>query len=287
LTTFSDVVFHAGGLMASSAIPMVNGNYWFVDTNSSSAISTGKHKNKPFRFIQDAVDKAAAGDCIIVAPGQYDESVISGVNNLTIFGLGGRGAVFIEPETVGAEGMQVTSDDVTLINIGVAGESTADYALNLKGASRFRSYGCKLEGPDGIIVLVDGTATGQTADALFQDTEFAWGGKAMIFDDSSYGYPTQIYVKECRFHNIVTNMFGVNSGGLVKDLHVSGSIFGNQEDGTAPTDYILLSDNGNTGFIVGNVFATATNDAAVLTIGTGIKWGPNGTEAGFSTARPA
>lgn len=65
------------------------------------------------------------------------------------------------------------------------------------------------------------------------------------------------------------------------------SIFDQLEDGTEPTDFILLADNGNTGIIAGNQFAIATNATAKLTIGTGIMWGPNGTEAGWSTARPA
>jgi hypothetical protein len=231
----------------------------------------------------------ALSDELLIAPGSYDETVTVSKANVRLIGLGGRGAVFIEPSAAGAEGMQVTADDVTLINVGVDGDDTADYALNLNSVSRFRAEGCKIEsgGGTGIICLINGTTGDQTADALFRDCEFAWGGKAVVGDDSTYGYPTQIFFDKCHFHNITTHMFGVNTGGLFKNLHVRDCFFGNLEDNTPPTDYILLSDNGNTGFFAGNFFATATNATGVLTIGSGIMWGPNGTEAGWSTARPA
>lgn len=236
-----------------------------------------------------AAATAGAGDRILVAPGAYNETVAVSKANVTIQGLGGRGAAYIEPTTAGAEGMQVTADDVTLINLGVAGDDTGDYALNIKSASRFRAIGCKFELASGAgsAVLLDGTAGDQTADALFLDCEIAWAAKGFTFDDSAYGYPTQIAIKNCRFHNITTNMLGVAASGLVKNLLLADSDFDNAEDGTAPTDYILLSDNGNTGLITGCRFATETNATGVLTIGTGLKWVSNSTEAGVSTARPA
>lgn len=286
LTNYPNGVTSFGVPLVGGGVPTVKGKYWWANSSSTSNKNDGKSKDTAFLTIQAAIDKAVDGDAILVAPGQYDETLLVD-KSVTIVGLGGRGAAFVEPDTAGAEGMKVTANDVTLVNLGVAGESTSDYALNLNSAKRFRAYECKIEGPDDIIVLVDGTATSQTADALFKDCEFAWGGKAMIFDDSLYGYPTQIFVQECRFHNIVTHMFGVNPSGLVNDLHVTNSMFANQEDNTAPTDYILLSSNSNTGIFAGNTFATATNATGVLTIGTGIMWGPNGTEAGWSTARPA
>lgn len=248
-------------------------------------------QNRVFETITAALGSAVSGrgDTILVAPGAYDETVAVSKANVTIRGLGGRGAAFIEPSTAGAEGMQVTADDVTVINLGIACDDTGDYALNLNSATRFRAVGCKIEGADttGSLVLVDGTATDQTADARFLDCEFCYAAKCFTFDDSLYGYPTQIFVDKCLFRDITTNMFGIASGGLVKGLYVTDCVFGNTEANVAPTDYILLSSNSNTGFFANNFFATATNATGVLTIGTGIMWGPNGTEAGWSTARPA
>lgn len=280
ISSFGQVIYGGGN-------PIVGA--WFVDSVNGSNVNDGKTITTAFATIQKAIDSASANETIYVAAGAYDETVTVDVAGLSIIGIGGLGSAFIEPSTAGAEGMQVTVDDVTLINIGIACDDTGSYALNLNAAARFRAYFCKIEGADttGSLVLCDGTATDQTADALFQNCEFAYAAKGFTFDDSVYGYPTQIMVDSCRFRDITTNMFGIATNGLVYGLYVTNCIFGNTEANVAPTDYILLSDNTNTGFFAGNYFATATNATGVLTIGTGIMWGPNGTEAGWSTARPA
>lgn len=273
-------------------LPVSFGSAWFVDSTGGSNSYSGKGQSSAFATIQKAVDSAGPGDVIYIAPGSYDETVtVTAVTkaNLTLIGLGGRGSVYIEPSAAGAEGLQVLADDVTLINVGVDGDDTASYALNVQAASRFRAYGCKFElgSGTGPAVLLDGTASDQTGDAIFEDCEFAWAGSGILADDSGYGYVTQVLIKNCRFHNLTTVGVGVAASGLWKNLELIDNFFDNAEDGTAPTDYILLSDNGNTGLIAGNFFATATNATGVLTIGTGLKWAPNGTEAGWSTARPA
>lgn len=288
-TNFPNGITSMGIPVIGGSIPSSYGAYWFVDGTTGSDGNDGKSTESAFATIGEAVDQASAGDVISIAPGAYDETVTISKANLTLVGMGNLGSVFIEPSTAGAEGMQVTADDVTLINIGVACDDTGSYALNLNSAARFRAYNCKIEGADtaNSLVLIDGTATDQTADALFSNCEFAYAAKCFTFDNSDYGYPTQIFVDGCRFRDITTNMFGVAADGLVKALYVTNCVFGRTEDNTSPTDFILLSDNGNTGFFAGNFFATATNATGVLTIGTGIMWGPNGTEAGWSTARPA
>lgn len=277
-------------IIGGGGIPAATGTYFFVDPAGNNG-NDGLSIDRPVATITRALALCTdgAGDVILVAPGAYNETVTVSKSNVTIIGLGGRGAAYIEPSTAGAEGMQVTADDVTVINLGIAGDDTADYALNLNSCSRFRAYGCKIELADGAgsAVLIDGTADDQTADALFEDCEVCWAAKGFTFDDSAYGYPTQIFVKRAHFHNITTNMFGVAASGLVKNLLIEGCTFDRAEDGTGPTDYILLSDNGNTGLIANNSFAHATNQAAVLTIGSGLMWVANRTEAGISTARPA
>lgn len=240
--------------------------------------------------LRTAIDNAQQGDKIFLRPGQYDPgatALVVDVANVTLIGQGGRGAAYIEPDTAGMEGLQVTADDVTLINLGVAGESASSYAINLNAVSRFRAIGCKFEGPDGTVVLLDGTADDQCADVLFEECEFAWGGSGALFDDSAYGYPTQIFFNRCRFHNVTAVGIGLAPAGGVTNLHVVDCVFDNQEDGTAPTDYIKVDRAGDTGIITGCRFATATNDTGVLTIAAGIMWAANATEAGWSTARPA
>lgn len=102
------------------------------------------------------------------------------------------------------------------------------------------------------------------------------------------GFVTQAFIQRSRFHNNATVCLGEFANAQqVDNLQLWNNIFDQLEDGTEPTDFILLQDNANTGIIGGNMFAIATNATAKLTIGTGLMWAPNGTEAGWSTARPA
>ncbi len=239
--------------------------------------------------LRTAIDNAQAGDKIFLRPGQYDPgatALVVDVANVTLIGQGGRGAAYIEADTAGMEGLQVTADDVTLINLGVAGQATSSYALNLNAAARFRAFGCKFEGPTGTVVLIDGTATDQSADALFEDCEFAWGGSGVLFDDSAYGYPTQMRIRRCWFHNLTAVGVGLAAAGGVSNLELTDCVFDNAENGTAPTNYIKVDRAGDSGIVSGCRFATATAAAAVLTIAAAIKWVANATEAGWSTARP-
>lgn len=275
------------------------GKQWFVD-GAVTVTRHGRDWKHAKKTISLAITAAAAGDTIYVAPGSYNETLAipAAKKKLTIIGTGGRGAAFVEPTAVGAEGAQVQADDVTFVNLGIAGEATSDYALNVNGnkpgadknGRRFRAYGCKFEGPTGAnkpAVLLNGDANYQAADALFEDCEFAWANVGLQFDDSSYGYPTQIFVQNCRFHNITTACIGEATGGGVVNLEVTGCQFDNDEAGTAPTDYVKVDRAGDTGLFSGNRFAIATNAAADLKIAAGIKWAANATEAGWSTARPA
>ena len=230
------VTFTAG---VSGAI--VSGNVWFVNGVSGNNGNNGKSWTNAFATIGQAVSSAGTtGDIVYVAPGSYDETVTVNKAKLTFVGVGGRGAVFVEPSAAGAEGMQVTADDVTLVNIGVDGDDTADYALNVNAASRFRAYGCKFESGSGsgVVVLLDGTATDQVGDALFEDCEFAWGGTGIQFKDSAYGYPTQIFVRGCRFHNLSAAHLAESTNGAVANLQVTDCVHDASEAGVAPTDWI-------------------------------------------------
>lgn len=236
--------------------------------------------------IQPVIDEAQAGDTIYIAPGSYDETVTVNKNDLTLIGLGGRGEAYINPTTVGAEGMEVTANGVTLVNLAIAGESTADYAFKLTAASDFSALGCSFEGPTGTVVLLGGTDDDHCSNDLFDDCEFKWGGSGMLFDNSLYGYPTQIHLRRCLFHNLTVVCIGLDTAGGVVNLELTDCVFDNQEDGTPPTDYIKIDRVGDTGIVSGCRFARADNEADVLTIAAGIIWCANATEAGWSTARP-
>jgi hypothetical protein len=261
--------------------------------------------NGIYGTITAAIAVANAGDVILVAPGAYDESPTVGrtgadgaaMNNLQIIGLGGRGSVFIEPSTEDASGLTVHADDVTIVNIGCAGEDeTSAVALTVTGA-RFRAYGCKLEGGLTQLVLGPGTVAeeaagtrGDGADALFVDCEFCWGTNGVVLTASDFGAVTQARFRNCKFHNLTAAAFE-EAGGTVsirfRNLDIEDCTFDDLEGGTAPTKYISLNDdNGNDGIVTNCRFPTAINSGLNL-VSTALHWVSNFHTGGVSTAQPS
>jgi len=239
--------------------------------------------------ISEMLALAQPGDVAFLGPQQHTEGnlvIPATLTNFTMIGAGNRGSAFIEPSTAGDEGLTVLADDVTLINVGVADGGSGDYGLSVGSQTvspdRFRAYGCKFEGS------AIGARLYGAGDILLDDCEFAWANVGLQFRANDIGFVTQAFVQRSRFHNNATACVSHNAASqVVNNLQLWNNIFDQLEDGTEPADFILLSDNGNTGVIAGNMFAIATNDTNKLTIGTGLMWAPNGTEAGWSTARPA
>lgn len=263
-----------GGVLMSDAIPRV--------TNPFGSIRRANVAGT----LQAVIDDAVAGDVIYIDPGTYDENIVVATAGLTLVGVGARGQPWINPAT--GVGLQIdTVDDIVIVNLGIAGDGSPAAALRLTSTSESRFYGCKFEGSADVLVLLEGSDTAQCANLMFFDCEFAWGTVGMEFDNSSYGYPTQILVRRCFFHDVTTaHMRDEAAGGAAKDLWVEDCRFMNSEDGTEPTDYIILDHVDNTGFFSGNYFAAATITAAKMTIDAGIIWVGNYAENGLSAARP-
>lgn len=250
-----------------------------------------------------AVAALASGDKILLAPGAYDEAVITipaTVSNVGVVGLGGRGAAFIEPSTEDQAGMIVHADDCTLINVGVAAEDeTSAVALTVTGA-RFRAFGCKIEGGATQVLIGPGTdaqvtagTRGTGADSLFDDCEICWGTKGIVLQGTDYGACTQTYIRNCRFHDLTAESIGENvgSGGSAAvtffGLNVRDCTFEDAEDGTAPTKYISLNaDNANAGQVSGCTFPTAINSGKNL-VSTAVHWISNYHTGGVSTGQPS
>jgi hypothetical protein len=271
----------AASAILSAGYPF-SGNAYYVGQNSPIF-------GRRIDTIAEALATMVPRDILFLGPQAHVEGnlvIPSTLNNITIIGSGNRGACFIEPSGANDEGLTVLADDVTLMNIGVAKGASGDFALSIGDADtspdRFRAYGCKFEG-DGVAARLHGAG-----DILLHDCEFAWCATALQLRSNAIGFVTQAYIRRCRFHNFTTVGIGEFANAQqVNNLNVEDCVFEEQEDGTPPTDFILLQDNANTGYFAGNRFSTPTNSNLVLTIGTGILWGPNGTEAGWSLARPA
>ena len=237
--------------------------------------------------LQAVIDVAEDGDVIYIEAGTYDENIVIATSGLTLVGMGARGRPWIDPSA--GIGLHITSvDDIVIQNLGVAGAGAAAASMQVTASSESRFYGCKFEGAADTLVLLDGTGAGQCGNLMFFDCEWAWGLVGVEFDNSGWGYPTQMLFRRCWFHEVTTAHMRDNAaGGGVVDLWVEDCRFCNSEDGTEPTDYIVIDRVGDSGFFTGNYFAMAANVAVKCTIAAGIIWGPNGTEAGWSTARPA
>jgi len=260
-------------------------NQWYLSGGSLGVPVFGQRVDT----WEDLMAIMQPGDVANIGPGFYAEGnliIPETLSNITLRGLGNRGAMGIEAPVTGDEGLLVLADDVTLINLGVAGGDTGDYSLQVGSQTvspaRFRAYGCKFENA-AIAVRLYGCG-----DTILDDCEICWTTRGIVFRSNDNGFVTQTRIKNCLLHNYVTAGLAEHAAAQqVNDLWVVDNVFGRQEDGTAGTDDILLSDNLNTGFITGNRFPRATNGTGFITIGTGLIYNPNGTEAGWSTARPA
>lgn len=285
-------------------------NVWYVDSTNGSDSNSGKTPKRAFDTIQKAINSCARGDTIYVAPGQYDETVTiartngtsgNALSNLTIIGQGGRGAAFIEPSTEDADGMIVHADDITIINLGIAAEdeTAGNIALEVSG-SRFRAYGCKIEGGASQIKIGPGTVAqeaagthGRGGDCAFYDCEVCWGTKGFDLTSTDFGAVTQLLIDGCRFHDLTTSSIDetTGSGGSAAvqffGLWVKDCFFDDAEDGTAPTAYILLNDdNANAGVVSNCSFPTAINSGKNL-VSTALHWVSNFHTGGLSTGQPS
>lgn len=262
------------------------GNIWYVGQQSPIF-------GRRVDTIADAFNIMTAKDILLLGPQQHEEGnlvIPESLSNITIIGAGNRGACFIEPADTADEGLQVLADDVTIMNVGIASGATSSYSLKVGSQTispnRFRAYGCKIEGNEGANPAAQAILQG-TGDVIFDDCEFCWGVNGVVGQANDNGFPTQTLLRNCWFHDLTTVHIGINAGDHFVELWLRDNFFDRDEAGAAPTDFILLSDNANTGVITGNRFANATNATGVITIGTGLLYMANATEAGWSTARPA
>lgn len=273
----------------------------FVNSSNTN-VGSGRVPGSAFDTIQAAVDASSAWDIIYVAGGAYNETVTiaRAKQGLTIIGVGGRGAAYIDPSTEDTGGLICHADDVTIINLGIAAEDeTSAVALTVTG-SRFRAYGCKIEGGAKQLVIGPGTVAqeaagthGVGADFLFSDCEFAWGTDGIHLTCTDYGAVTQGRFEFCRSHNLtgkhITETVGSGGSAAVtfRNIVVADCDFDDLEDGTAPTNYIDLNgDNGNTGLVTRCSFPTAINSGLNL-VSTAMHWVSNYMAGGISTAQPS
>lgn len=95
MTTFSDMVYHLGGVPAAAGLPLTFGNVFFVDSGSGLASNDGLSPSTPLATIDQAINKCTAsqGDVIVVLPGHAETisgatSLVMDVAGVQVVGLG-------------------------------------------------------------------------------------------------------------------------------------------------------------------------------------------------------
>ena len=316
---FPDGVTSFGIPMVGGSIPTIGtSQYLFTDPVRGADGNPGTVA-LPMRTLQAAVNRAInaspGGSCIAAGPGQYNETVtiprtvtvadgsVRQVSNVVLVGLGGRGAAFIENDTVGGEGLTVHADNVTLVNLGVAGEATADWSVRVTG-SRFRAHGCKFEGNEGVaagngqFVFGPGTAAevaantaGRGGDGALYDCEICWGARGVVVQSSTFGAATQLLLQDVRYHDLTAVHVGENDVGAIgagRAIWMLANTFDRDESGAAPTDWVDLDSAGSTGLIAQSRFSSAAAPATgVVQLAAGVLYVTNYSEAGQTVARPA
>lgn len=262
------------------------GNTYYVGSGAPTFV-------KRVETIQKAIDLMVARDVLLLGPGSYDEVLTwkIGLNNATVIGLGNRGDVAIAPSgtnktALKIEGTATRTEGVTLINVGCEGDGTGGGLHVLGNIRRMRFYGCKFEG-GAFSAQLQSNANGAIGDTILDDVELAWATDALLIAVTGGGDPvTQTYLRNSLLHNYTSRGVRVTDT-FTADLWIQKNTFARQENGTQPTnEYVKADIASTTGFISENSFATPTNAATKLAIATNVIWGPNGTEAGWSSARP-
>lgn len=170
-----------GAPQVAGALPLTNGNYWFVSSVTGSNGNYGDKPERPVATIVKAIALAAAGDTIVCLPGHTEAVTAAGtitVNKagLTLLGVGygRRRPVITYTTAVGA------SFDVTAANVRVE-----NFVFNGTGV-------------DAVTAMVNVSA----ADAQFVNCEFETGNATnqAVLGILTTASADRLLVKDCHFH---------------------------------------------------------------------------------------
>lgn len=215
--------------------------------------------------IQEAVDAAAEGDLILIAPGTYNEAVDVTTNNLTIRGLD-RNETILDGDfalengirVLGASGVAV--ENLTATNYtknGVFWTGSDGYRASYVTTYRTGDYG--IYAFDSVNGLIENTYTAGSPDAGLYIGEC---------------YPCNAVIRNAVSEHNGLGYSGTNSGG---NLLIINSVFRNNRAGVVPNSgsYELCYPNRETTIVGNEVYSnnqpdTPAIDVAILAMGNGI-----------------
>ena len=237
------------------------------ETTATTSASVEGVLNVPadFESIQAAVDAAAPGDLILIAPGTYNEAVDVGTDELTIRGLD-RDTVILDGEFELDNAIRVLgAQDVAVENL-----TTINYTNNgvfWVGATGYRaSYITTYRTGDYGIYAFDST------NGLIENSHTVGSRDAGVYIGQCY--PCDAVMRNVESNNNGLGYSGTNSGG---NLLIINSAFHNNRAGVVPNSgsYELCYPERET-TIVGNLVYdnnqtdTPAIDVALLAQGNGI-----------------
>ena len=257
----------------------------------------GRSPRGPFTTIQAAINAAVAGrgDVIVIQRGTYTETLAINKAGLTLMGAVPYGY----PDHVIVTGRSVvTANGVSGYNLEFFSNSTTAASL-VVGTAVTEAVGSWWENcsfaSDGITEPACGALVSGGNDHAFVNCRFIDNGRGLIIHSGITSFASGLQVRECQFLENTTvdlgdgasgdtTLGGLGESGGVRNLVCVRNTFGGGV--TIPTDFVNFAGTSN-GYMGQNLFASATNASATITVPAGILIGPNGTEAGWSTARPA
>lgn len=268
-------VFSGGVPLPVAGLPSL-GNFLIVDPGAPRDV----YDRVPYQTIQAAVNVAAAGDVILIAPGEYNEDVTVSTAQLTLVGAGPRHSVRVTGIATGSGGTATALtvagvSEVNLINLNLEGRSGGGGLLTTGQIRRMAITGCKLHGGTSALEF-RAASGGQFVDVLVDGCVLAnaTNGVLLTYDGGDPGH--QIYVRGCLFQKITADC--VLQDGATHDLTIQGCTFA-ASDGTEPTRFLDINDTGTTGLVADNFFATTVFSTAKFAIASGVLFANNVSQA--------
>ncbi len=270
-------------------------------TGSDTDNQGGLNPTRPLKTITQAIAVAEKYDTIFLDPGDYDETVTisrsSTVSDVSIVGLGGRGAAIIEPSTSNADGLVNHMDGLSLHNLTIKGNGTGT-ALENTG-SRLRVTECKLGVTGALSVdLTEGTTAqiaalthGEGDDVQFFNCVIGGTADGVKLTATNNGVMTGILFENCHFAGCSASSFeeaGGTAANRFRNLVVRWCHFGpgDVSTGAMPTKWFSLDDsNSNTGEIIDCSFPDTLTSGRNL-VSSLVLWVCNRHPAGLSTGQP-